>query len=172
MDIEVGAKLTGRIGRWNLGVIDIKQAGYEGVESSNLFVGRAVANVLDESNLGVIVTDGDPHSNLDNTVVGVDFRYLNSRLPGRRTAEGEAWYQKSSTPGLDGDDTAFGAGFAFEVSTSGMAMCATPDWVRTLILPWVSPTASASGSFGEPELLPPPQGAVLPNPLHGADLRA
>ena len=111
VDIEAGAKLTGRIGRWNLGVIDIKQADYEGVESSNLFVGRAVANVLDESNLGVIVTDGDPHSNLDNTVVGVDFRYLNSRLPGRRTAEGEAWYQKSSTPGLDGDDTAFGAGF-------------------------------------------------------------
>ena len=111
VDIEAGAKLTGRIGRWNLGVIDISQAGYEGVEATNLFVARAVANVLDESNLGVIVTDGDPHSDLDNTVVGVDFRYLNSRLPGRRTAEGDAWYQQSSTPGLDGDDTAFGAGF-------------------------------------------------------------
>ena len=111
VEIEAGAKLTGRVGRWNLGVIDIRQAGYEEVEAANLFVGRAVANVLDESNLGVIVTDGDPRSNLDNTVLGVDFRYLNTRLPGRRTAEGDAWYQKSSTPGLDGDDTAFGAGF-------------------------------------------------------------
>ena len=111
VDIEAGAKLTGRIGRWNLGVIDIRQAVFEGVDATNLFVGRAVANVLGESNLGVIVTDGDPHSNLDNTVVGADFRYLNTRLPGRRTAEGDAWYQQSSTPGLDGDDTAFGAGF-------------------------------------------------------------
>lgn len=110
VDIEAGAKLTGRLGRWNLGVIDIRQAAFEDVEATNLFVGRAVANVLEESNLGVIVTDGDPHSNLDNTVVGADFRYLNTRLPGRRTAEGDAWYQKSSTPGLDGDDTAFGAG--------------------------------------------------------------
>ena len=111
VNIEAGAKLTGRIGRWNLGVIDIRQAAFEGVDATNLFVGRAVANVLEESNLGVIVTDGDPRSNLDNTLVGADFRYLNTRLPGRRTAEGDAWYQQSSTPGLDGDDTAFGAGF-------------------------------------------------------------
>ena len=111
VDIEAGAKLTGRVGRWNLGLIDIRQAAFEDVEATNLFVGRAVVNVLGESNLGLIVTDGDPHTNLDNTLVGVDFRYLNTRLPARRTAEGDAWFQKSSTPGLDGDDTAFGAGF-------------------------------------------------------------
>lgn len=112
VDIESGAKLTGRVGRWNLGMIDIRQDAFENVEATNLFVGRAVANVLEESSLGVIVTDGDPHSNLDNSVAGVDFRYLNSRLPGRRTAEGEIWYQQSETPGLAGDDTAFGAGLA------------------------------------------------------------
>ena len=111
VDIDAGAKLTGRLGRWNLGVIDIRQDAFEEVEATNLFVGRAVANVLAESSVGVIVTDGDPHSNLDNSLVGMDFRYLNSRLPGRRTAEGEVWYQQSATPGLDGDDSAFGAGF-------------------------------------------------------------
>ena len=111
VDVEAGAKLTGRIGRWNLGVLDIRQAAYEDVEATNLFVARATANVLEESNLGIIVTDGDPRSNVDNSLVGVDFRYFNSRLPGRRSAEGDAWYQKSTTPGLDGDDTAFGASF-------------------------------------------------------------
>ena len=111
VDIEAGAKLTGRIGRWNLGVLDIRQAAYEDVEAANLFVARATANVLEESNLGIIVTDGDPRSNVDNSLVGVDFRYFNSRLPARRSAEGDAWYQKSTTPGLDGDDTAFGASF-------------------------------------------------------------
>ena len=116
VDIEAGAKLTGRLGRWNLGVLDIRQAGYElsggeeAIDAANLFVGRAVANVLDESSLGIIVTDGDPRSNQDNSLVGMDFRYLNSRLPGRRSAEGDVWYQRSTTPGLDGDDEAFGAG--------------------------------------------------------------
>jgi len=116
VEIEAGAKLTGRLGRWNVGVLDIRQAGYdlsggdETIDATNLFVGRAVANILEESSLGIIVTDGDPRSNLDNSLVGVDFRYLNSRLPGRRSAEGDVWYQRSTTPGLDGDDEAFGAG--------------------------------------------------------------
>ena len=110
VDIDVGAKLTGRLGRWNLGVLNIRQDRFEDVEADSLFVGRVVANVLAESNIGVIVTDGDPQSNRDNTLVGADFRYLNTRLPGRHTAEGEVWYQQSATPGLDGEDEAFGAG--------------------------------------------------------------
>jgi len=110
VDVDGGVKLTGRVGPWSLGVLDIRQEEFAGVDATNLFVGRAVLNVLDESNVGVIVTDGDPQSNLDNTLIGVDFRYLNTRLPGRRTLNGEAWYQQSDTPGLDGDDSAFGIG--------------------------------------------------------------
>ena len=50
-------------------------------DATNLFVGRAVLNVLEESNVGVIVTDGDPQSNLDNTLARVDFRYLTRACP-------------------------------------------------------------------------------------------
>ena len=109
--LDVGAKLTGRIGRWNVGVLDVQQDEFEAVDATNLFVGRAVLNVLEESNFGVIVTDGDPQSNLDNSLVGVDFRYLNTRLPGGRTLTSEAWVQQSDTPGLEGDDSALGIGF-------------------------------------------------------------
>ena len=49
------------------------QDAFEEVEAANLFVGRAVANVLAESSVGVIVTDGDPHSNLDNSHRYCDF---------------------------------------------------------------------------------------------------
>jgi len=108
--LDIGAKLTGRIGPWNVGVLDVKQDKFEDVDATNLFVGRAVLNVLEESNVGVIVTDGDPQSNLDNSLVGVDFRYLDTDLPGGRTLSGEAWYQQSDTQGLDGDDSAFGFG--------------------------------------------------------------
>jgi hypothetical protein len=55
-------------------------------------------------------TDGDPLSNVDNSLAGVDFLYRNSRLPGGRVLEAGAWYQQSDTPGLDGDDGAAGVG--------------------------------------------------------------
>ena len=107
-DIDYGGKISGRVGRWNVGALAIRQDAIKGVEATDVFVGRAAANVLSESSLGVIVTSGDPRSNVDNTVAGVDFRYLNTRLPGGRTLQGEAWFQQSDTAGLDGDDQAFG----------------------------------------------------------------
>ena len=69
------------VGRWNIGVIDIQQDEFQGVDSTNLFVGRLSANILEESSVGMIVTNGDPRSNLDNSLFGVDFRYRNTRLP-------------------------------------------------------------------------------------------
>ncbi|MGI9259276.1 MAG: carbohydrate binding family 9 domain-containing protein [Gammaproteobacteria bacterium] len=107
-EIDYGGKLSGRVGNWNLGALAIRQAAFGDVDATDLFVGRAAANVLSESSLGVMVTSGDPRSNLDNSLVGVDFRYLNTRLPGGRTLQGEAWVQQSDTTGLDGDDQAYG----------------------------------------------------------------
>ncbi len=116
VDIEYGGKLSGRVGRWSLGSLAISQdafgapgqAGY--VEQQDLFVGRVSANVLQESNVGIVITDGNPQSNVDNSVVGADFRFLNSRIGGSRLLEADAWYQHSDTPGLVGDDAAFGFG--------------------------------------------------------------
>lgn len=108
IDLKVGAKLTGRVGRWNVGVLDIEQDGIGGIDRSNLFVGRVAANVLRESSVGLILTDGDPRSNLDNSVAGADFRYRNTSLPSGQTLEGEVWYQRSSTEGVVGDDAAWG----------------------------------------------------------------
>lgn len=111
VDLDVGAKLTGRVGDWNLGVLNVQQDEFDSVDATNLFVGRAVRNVLEQSRVGFIMTDGDPHTNGDNSLAGFDFRYLNSRLPGGRTLDGDAWYQRSRTPGLEGDDSAYGLGF-------------------------------------------------------------
>ena len=108
VDLRGGGKLSGRVGRWNVGALAIQQDAFEGVDSSNLFVGRMAANVLEESAVGFIVTDGDPHTNSDNRLAGVDFRYQNTRLPNGRIIESELWYQQTSTSGLDGDDAAWG----------------------------------------------------------------
>lgn len=111
VDLEAGGKLSGRVGRWNVGALAIQQDAFESVQANNLFVGRLAANVLEESAVGLIVTDGDPQSNSDNSVAGIDFRYQNTRLPNGRTIESEVWYQQSETDGLDGDDGAWGARF-------------------------------------------------------------
>ena len=108
VDLDIGAKVTGRVGRWNIGALDIQQGGFQGVDSTNLFVGRLSANILEESSVGVIVTNGDPRNNLDNSLFGMDFRYRNTRLPRGRTLEGEAWYQRSETQGVTGDQSAWG----------------------------------------------------------------
>jgi len=108
VDIEYGGRISGRVGRWNIGTLAIKQDEFGAVDSSNLFIGRVSANVMAESSLGMIFTDGDPASNRGNSVYGLDFRYLNTRLAGGETIEGDMWYQRSDTPGLSGDDAAYG----------------------------------------------------------------
>ena len=61
------------------------------MDATDIFVGRAAVNVLEESSAGIIVTHGDPRSNLDNSLVGLDFRYSNSRLPAGRVLETDLW---------------------------------------------------------------------------------
>jgi hypothetical protein len=116
IDIDGGLKVTGRVGGWEYGVLNIVQDEYEALDSSNLFVGRVSRNVLAESTLGAILTSGNPTGNEDNTLVGVDFRYLNTRLANGKTVAGSLWYQESRTDGLDGDDAA--AGFSLSAPNS------------------------------------------------------
>src|SRR6056300_243060 len=110
VDIEYGGRLSGRVGRWNIGTLAIQQGADGALDPSSLFISRISANVLAESNVGFIITDGDPTSNLDNSVFGADFRYLNTRLSSGMALEGDAWYMQSETPGLVGDDASWGLG--------------------------------------------------------------
>ena len=104
----MGAKLTGRIGRFNVGVLGVQQDEFQGVASSELFVGRLAANVLRESSVGLILTDGNPRSDEENSLVGVDFRYRNTNLPSGHTVEGELWYQSTDSEGVDSEQNAWG----------------------------------------------------------------
>jgi hypothetical protein len=108
IDIEAGAKLTGRVGVWNVGTLVVQQGDSPGLDGQQVFVGRATANVLSESNVGVIFTQGDPTSAVDNSLAGVDFRYQNTRFSDRYTMRGNLFYQQSNTTGRKGDDKAYG----------------------------------------------------------------
>ncbi|MGI9201785.1 MAG: DUF5916 domain-containing protein [Woeseiaceae bacterium] len=116
LDLEVGGKLTGRIGNWNVGGLVVKQGGNEGevpqggrlVNDSELFIGRVSANVLAQSTIGAIMTHGNPTGDLDNKLIGADFNYLNTRSFENITFDSQIWYQKSDTEGATGDQTAYG----------------------------------------------------------------
>jgi hypothetical protein len=127
VELDYGAKVSGRVGNWDIGALSIRQDEFEtaspqGVPArvgpETLSVVRARAGVFGESTFGFVATSGDPRTDLENSLVGADFLYRNTRLPGGRSLEAETWYQQSDTGGLVGDDSAMGIGMRVP-STNG-----------------------------------------------------
>lgn len=108
IDLGVGGKITGRVGRFNLGFLSVRQDEFGLVPADNATVARASMNLLAESSVGMIATEGNPGSTVDNSLVGVDFLYRNSRLPGGKLIEIGAWAQESDTEGELAEQNAYG----------------------------------------------------------------
>ncbi len=117
VDLDYGAKVSGRIGNWEIGALSIRQADYADIDAETLSIVRGKVGVGGESTLGVMFTEGDPHSNIDNSLSGIDYLYRNSRLPGGRIMEVSAWYQQSDTQGVVGNDSAAGIGISMPNNT-------------------------------------------------------
>ena len=123
VDIVAGTKVSGRIGDYDFGTLYIKQDDYvvvddatgqqEFVDASDLVVARVSTGVLEESSVGAILTYGDPGSNVDSTLTGIDFLYRNTRIGTNRSMQGNFWVQKSNTDGVSGDDLAWSAHIGF-----------------------------------------------------------
>ncbi|MFK7865650.1 MAG: carbohydrate binding family 9 domain-containing protein [Pseudohongiellaceae bacterium] len=116
VSINAGGRISGRQGRFNIGTLAIRQGEQAGVDASDLLVTRISANVLEDSRIGFIYTDGDPASNLENSVAGVDFQYINNRLSNGRRLQGNVFFQQSDSEGLEGDDASWGFGVAYPSS--------------------------------------------------------
>ena len=112
LTLDGGLKMAGRAGPWSVGALAVRQDSATGPDTANLFVGRIATNVLAESTIGAIVTSGNPDETRDNSLAGLDFHYLNTRLGEARTFEASAWYQQTSTEGLEGDEAAYGLSVA------------------------------------------------------------
>ncbi len=117
VDLDYGAKVSGRIGNWEIGALSIRQADYADIEAETLSVVRGKVGIGGESTLGVMFTEGNPHSNIDNSLSGIDYLYRNSRLPGGRLMEISAWYQESDTQGISAAQSAAGIGISMPNNT-------------------------------------------------------
>ncbi len=104
-----GAKLTGRVGDTNVGVLDVQTDEFESLDSENLFVARVSQNVGEQSTVGGIVTHGDPTSSGDNAVFGVDANFRTSSFRGDKNLSSSAWILASDTDQVSGDELAYGA---------------------------------------------------------------
>ncbi len=105
--IDWGARLTGRLGGWNIGVLRVATAGIDrddGNLPANAFtVARLKRNLGRRSTIGAIVTEAAPDNEDANRVVGLDFNYK----PTTKFGVGGFW--TGSGLSEDPEDAAVGA---------------------------------------------------------------
>ena len=80
--INYGAKLTGKVGRTEIGMLDVRTREVSNVDAKNLFVGRIKQNFMEQSYVGAIFTEGNPASPLSSSTIGVDMRLATSNFLG------------------------------------------------------------------------------------------
>ena len=108
LDIDIGAKLSGRLGRYTMGLLNTQMGSGQGIGSKNLSVARLAMDIQKESRVGAMMTYGNPTSSDDNGVAGIDYRYRNSNLFGSQVFVADAYVMKSFSEGINSNDLAYG----------------------------------------------------------------
>ena len=80
--INGGLKLNGRVGRWNLGILDVQTRDTRLAPGTNLFAARVSYDLTDKFRIGTILTHGDPAGLRQNTLVGFDAVWRTSTFRG------------------------------------------------------------------------------------------
>jgi hypothetical protein len=125
--IEAGGRLTGKAGRYSIGLLDIQtDASREArAPSTNFAVVRLKRDILRRSYIGFIGTNRaadsasadvpNPAGPEDNLVVGVD-----ANLSFFQSLNIVGYYAGSRTPGFDGDDHSYRARFDYDADRLGV----------------------------------------------------
>ena len=107
IDLLGGLKVTGEVGRINMGLLSVQADKTDFLNSKNLTVGRASVGFLDESSVGVIFTNGNPLRNAENRLGGADLTLKSSNFLGTsQVVEMDAYLMRSEGDGQSGN--AFG----------------------------------------------------------------
>lgn len=116
--IDVGAKLTGRVGQTEVGILGVMtgETTFDDngdpvlIEDKEFFVGRVKQNFWEESYIGGVFTHGDPAPGLSSKTYGADLMLSTSQFLGYpRNFRLSAFGLKSENELVQGDDMAFGA---------------------------------------------------------------
>ncbi len=111
--VAYGAKLFGKLGNTSLSFLDVGTRSFSDKSLSlslpfeNLMAARVYQNVLSESTVGVIFTNGSP-TGAKNTLAGFDLTYKTSRLMGDQNFLAGAWYVYNWNEVATGEHEAYG----------------------------------------------------------------
>jgi hypothetical protein len=113
LDIDVGAKLSGRLGSYTMGLLNSQMGSGQGIDSRNLSVARLAMDIQGESRIGAMMTYGNPTTNDDNGVAGIDYRYRDSNLFGSQVFVADTYVMKSFSEDIKNKDMAYGLNLNF-----------------------------------------------------------
>lgn len=105
--INYGARITGRIEKWNVGMMHINERVELG--NKNATVARISRNIGQLSSVGMITTIGNSISEVKNVVAGLDLNLASSTFRGNKTIAFMLYGLKSNTEHLHGNDISWGA---------------------------------------------------------------
>jgi hypothetical protein len=104
--IKYGGKITGKAGRFNFGLLHIKDDNIW--DNPGFSAGRVSVNFGKQSSAGFILTNGNALSSATNTLAGIDLRLARSDFRATRSVIFNIYGVKSFTGGLTGKDFSFG----------------------------------------------------------------
>jgi hypothetical protein len=112
--IDFGLKLTGKVGRTDLGIVDVRTRDLSTVPEKNFFVGRIKRNILQQSYIGAILTSGHPGLSIGSNTFGADVRLATARFLGAsRNFVFNAYGLKSMNEGSSDRDGSYGISFDY-----------------------------------------------------------
>ena len=105
--IHYGAKLTGQVENWNIGMLHINDARETGI--NNFSVARVTRNIGKQSSAGFIGTYGNTQGAEQNLLTGLDLKLSTSTFQGNKNASLFLFGLQSDTKNTYGKNTAWGS---------------------------------------------------------------
>jgi len=106
--INGGLKLNGRVGRWNLGILDVQTRETMLAPGTNLFAARVSYDLTKKFRVGTIFTHGDPAGLQSNTLAGFDAVWRTSTFAGNKNLSLGGWTALSAGDIPQGQRTGWG----------------------------------------------------------------
>jgi hypothetical protein len=107
--IDAGIKLTGTVGRTDVGLLSVRTRDLPIVDDKTFLVGRVKRNLFQQSYVGAIFTGGDPARGQSGRTYGADMRLATSRFLGRpNNLVVNAYGVRSANAGRSGRDWSYG----------------------------------------------------------------
>jgi len=104
--IKYGGKFTGKIGDWNIGLLHIRDENQW--DNPGYTVARISRNIGKQSSIGIISTNGNAFSDLNNFVAGADLKLASSHFNANKNIAYSLYGVKSFTTDLKDQDLTFG----------------------------------------------------------------